>query len=202
MITRRLFAALAFAAAFGAAATAGAAASDAAAFITDLGNKALTMLNQRQKSQADFERQFRELLHQGFDVNRISCFVLGRYCRTAPEAQRQEFTKAFEDYIVGVYTVRFSQYTGESFKVTGSRAEGDKATLVTSQIVRPNGAPPVKVDWRVSDTPQGPKITDVTVEGVSMILTQRDEFASILQRNNGDLQALIKLLKEKTKSPA
>jgi phospholipid transport system substrate-binding protein len=201
MITRRLFAALAFAAAFGAAATAGAAASDAAAFITDLGNKALTMLNQRQKSQADFERQFRALLHEGFDVNRISCFVLGRYCRTAPEAQRQEFTKAFEDYIVGVYTVRFSEYTGESFKVTGSRSEG-KASLVSSQIVRPNGAPPVKVDWRVGDTPQGPKITDVAVEGVSMILTQRDEFSAVLQRNNGDLQALTKMLKDKTKSPS
>jgi phospholipid transport system substrate-binding protein len=202
MITRRLFAALAFAAAFGAAVSASAAASDAAAFIADLGNKALTILNQRQKSQADYERQFHELLHEGFDVSRISCFVLGRYCRTAPEAQRQEFAKAFEDYIVGVYTVRFSEYTGESFKVTGSRAESEKTTLVSSQIVRTGGAPPVKVDWRVSDTPQGPKITDVTVEGVSMILTQRDEFASILQRSNGDLQALINLLKQKTKKPA
>jgi phospholipid transport system substrate-binding protein len=158
------------------------------------------MLNQRSKSQAEYERQFRGLLHEGFDVNRISCFALVRYCRTAPEAQRQEFSKAFEDYIVGVYTARFSQYTGESFKVMGSRPEGSKATLVTSQIVRTNGAPPVKVDWRVSDTAQGPKITDVTVEGVSMILTQRDEFAAVLQRNNGDLQALINMLKEKTKT--
>jgi phospholipid transport system substrate-binding protein len=201
MITRRLFTALAFTAALGAA-TAASAANDAAGFIAELGNKALGILNNRQKSQAEFERQFRALLHEGFDVNRIACFVLGRYCRTAPEAERQEFTKAFEDYIVGVYTVRFSEYTGESFKVMGARAEGDKATLVTSQIVRPNGAPPVKVDWRVSNTPQGFKITDVTVEGVSMILTQRDEFAAVLQRNNGDLKALTKMLKEKTRSAA
>jgi phospholipid transport system substrate-binding protein len=198
MITRRLFAALAFAAALGAAVPVRAA-NDAAQFIANLGNKALTILNQRQKSQADFEKQFRTLLHEGFDISRIACFSLGRYCRTAPEAQRQEFTKVFEDYIVQVYTTRFSEYTGESFKVTGSRPETDKTTLVTSQIIRTNGAPPVKVDWRVSETPQGPKITDVTVEGVSMILTQRDEFASVIQRSGGQLDTLIKMLKEKTR---
>jgi phospholipid transport system substrate-binding protein len=198
MINRRLFTVLAFAAALGVAVSARAA-NDATQFIADLGNKALTILNQRQKSQAEFEKQFRTLLHEGFDVSRISCFVLGRYCRTAPEAERQEFTKVFEDYIVQVYTARFSEYTGESFKVTGSRPESDKATLVTSQIIRTNGAPPVKVDWRVSETPQGPKISDVTVEGISMILTQRDEFASVIQRNGGDLGALIKTLKEKTR---
>jgi phospholipid transport system substrate-binding protein len=173
------------------------AASDASAFITNLGNKTLNLLNQKLPP-AQLEPKFRGILHEGFDVEQISRFVLGPYWRTASDQQRQEFMKLFEDYIVQAYSVRFSEYSGEQFKITGSRPEGEHSSLVTSQIVRPNGAPPVRVDWRVSETPKGPRISDVVVENVSMMLTQKQEFASIIQRNGGQLDALIKMLRQKT----
>ena len=70
--------------------------------------------------------------------------------------------------------------------------------LVQSRIAQPNGAPPLKVDWRVGKSAKGYKINDVVVEGVSMAVTQRQEFASVIQRNGGQIDALLKLLREKT----
>ena len=74
------------------------------------------------------------------------------------------------------------------------------AAIVQSQIAQNGGAPPVKVDWRVSSGAAGEKITDVVVEGVSMALTERQQFASIIQRGGGQIEPLLKLLREKAGS--
>jgi phospholipid transport system substrate-binding protein len=173
------------------------AADDPAGFIADLGKRAIDVLTSKQSPEAR-EAEFRKLFDEGFDVPAIAQFVLGPYGRSASEQQRSEFAKLFESYVVHAYTVRFSEYSGQQFKVLGSRAEGEKTTAVSSQIGMPNGAPPVKVDWRVAKVDGGFKITDVIVEGVSMAVTQRQEFSSVIQRNGGQIDALLKLLREKT----
>lgn len=181
------------------AAPANPAANDPAAFVSDLGKRAIDVLTSKQ-SQSEREKEFRKLFEEGFDLQAISRFVLGPYWRTATEAQRQEFLKLFENYVVHSYAVRFGEYSGQQLSVLGARKLGDDAAIVQSQIIQPNGAPPVKVDWQLNKTPQGYKITDVNVEGVSMAVTQRQEFASIIQRNGGQLEALLKLLREKAGS--
>jgi len=167
------------------------------ALITELGNKTVSLLQQKQLPETERQKQFRSLLHEGFDMNQMSRFVLGPHWRTATDQQRQEFVRLFEDYIVIAYSARFSQYSGEQFKVVGSRPEGD-GSLVTSQILRTSGGPPIKVDWRVGKQGAAYKINDVVVEGVSLLVTQRQEFASVIQRNGGQLDALLKLMREKT----
>jgi phospholipid transport system substrate-binding protein len=175
-----------------------AAASDPAGFIADLGAKAINVLTST-ASETERERQFRVLFEQAFDLPAISRFVLGPYWRTATDAQHQEFTKLFENYVIHAYTVRFNAYAGQQLKVGNARPEGDSGALVQSEIAVPNGnQPPVKVDWRVSKSADGYRITDVTVEGVSMALTERQEFASVIQRGGGQVDALLKLLREKT----
>jgi phospholipid transport system substrate-binding protein len=174
------------------------AANDPTSFIADLGARAIKVLTST-SSEAERERQFRALFEEGFDVNEIARFVLGPYWRTATDAQRAEFVKLFEDYVVHAYTVRFNAYAGQQLKVLGARPEGDNAWVVQSQIALPNSnQPPVRVDWRVTKRGDTYKIADVTVEGVSMALTQRQEFASVIQRNGGQLEALLKVLREKT----
>jgi phospholipid transport system substrate-binding protein len=173
------------------------AADDAAGFISDLGKRAIDVLTST-SSDSDREQHFRTLFDEGFDVPNIARFVLGTYWRTATDPQREEFTKLFEAYIVHSYTVRFSQYSGQQLKVTGSRAEGDTSSLVTSQIAGTTGSPPVKVDWRVAKAEGKFKITDVIVEGVSMAVTERQEFASVIQRGGGQIEALLKLLRERS----
>lgn len=175
------------------------AANDPASFVADLGTRAIGVLTSG-LSETDRERQFRALFEEGFDVPEISRFVLGPYWRTATDAQRAEFTKLFETYLVHAYSVRFNAYAGQQLKVGSARPEGDNASLVQSQIAVPSGGqPPVRLDWRVSGQGSAYKISDVTVEGVSMALTQRQEFASVIQRGGGQLEALLKVLREKTR---
>jgi phospholipid transport system substrate-binding protein len=174
-----------------------AAATDPAGFVTELGQKTLEIINQR-PAKAERDQRFRAILHEGFDMEALSRFVLGPYWRSATDAQRKEFMKLFEDWIVSAYGERFSQYSGEQFKVVGQRPEGENATLVNSQILRPNGGPPIKVDWRVSKSGGEYKINDVVVEGISLMVTQRQEFSSVIQRNGGQLEALLKILRQKT----
>ena len=95
------------------------------------------------------------------------------------------------------YATRLAEYTGEKFKVTGSRPDGEGA-IVSSHIIRPGGAAPVKVDWRLTGRNGVYKISDVSVDGISMAVTQRSEFASVIQHNGGQVQGLIAMLRERT----
>jgi phospholipid transport system substrate-binding protein len=173
------------------------AADDAAGFISDLGQRTVQILAAK-SSEGEREARFRTIFEEGFDIPAISRFVLGGYWRTASEAQRQDFITLFEAYVIRAYAVRFNDYGGEQLKVTAARAEDGESSMVQSMIARPSGAPPIKVDWRVNKTEKGFKITDVIVEGISMAVTQRQEFASVIQRNGGQIDALLKLLREKS----
>jgi phospholipid transport system substrate-binding protein len=175
-------------------------AADPAAMISNLGSRALQVLG-KNASPAQRVARFRELLRQDFDVPGIARFVLGRYWKQATPEQQAEFVKLFEDYIALAYSTRLAEYSGEKFKVTGSRPDADGA-VVTSEILRPTGAPPVKVDWRVADRNGAYKIRDVSVDGISMAVTQRSEFASVIQHNGGQVQGLIGMLREKTAGAA
>lgn len=168
-----------------AASGANAGAQDPAGFITDLVGAALKTLANKQLTQEDRANQFRTLLDKDFDVPRISRFVLGRFWKEATEQEKQQFLSLFEEYVVRSYAQRFSDYSGETVKVTGQRPEGETTTLVQSEIIQTNGAPPAKVDWRVRKDDSGFKIVDVDVEGVSMIVTQREEFSSVIERAGG-----------------
>jgi phospholipid transport system substrate-binding protein len=173
------------------------AAADPAGFVNDLGKRAVDVLTST-GSPSDREAQFSKLFDEGFDVPGISRFVLGPYWRTATPQQQQEFEKLFEAYEVHSYTVRFNEYSGQQLKVLGSRAEGADAALVQSEIAKPGGGQaPVKVEWRVLKIGDGAKVEDVTIEGVSMAVTERQQFASVIQRNGGQLEALLKVLRER-----
>src|SRR5262249_39721530 len=130
-----------------------------------------------------------------FDVDSIARFVVGNYWRTASDAERTEYRKLFEDYVVAAYSARLSNYSGEQFQVRDEVPAGDD-TMVNSVIIRPT-QPPAKVEWRVRKSPDGSlKIVDVVVEGVSMTITQRSEFSSVMQQTGG-LAGLNAKLREK-----
>jgi phospholipid transport system substrate-binding protein len=173
-----------------------AAAADPTALISNLGTRALEVLGKNATPSQRADR-FRALLREDFDVPGIARFVLGRYWNIATEQQRAEFVKLFEDYIALAYSTRLAEYTGETFKVVGSRPDADGA-IVTSQILRPAGAAPVKLDWRVTGRDGAYKISDVAVDGISMAVTQRSEFASVIQHNGGQVQGLLTMLRDKT----
>lgn len=175
-----------------------AAAADPAAVITSLGNEALKVLGKDVAPSLRVAR-FRQLFSEDFDVPGIARFVLGRYWRLATPQQQQEFVKVFTDYIALAYSNRLAEYSGETLRVTGTRAAPD-GQLVSSEILRTSGQPPARVDWLLTPQNGAYKIDDVIVEGVSMAVTQRSEFASVIQRNGGQVQGLITALRQKTES--
>jgi phospholipid transport system substrate-binding protein len=172
-------------------------AQDARAFVANLGNQAIQVLGPS-VSPTQRVARFRQLFQDDFDVPGIGQFVLGRYWRTASPEEQQEFLRLFQEYIVQAYAARLGEYGGEPFRVLGSRPNGDE-TVVTSQIDRPN-AGRVLVDWYLTNRGGGLKITDVYVGGVSMKVTQRDEFASVIQRNGGRVDALLAQLRQRIAS--
>jgi phospholipid transport system substrate-binding protein len=174
--------------------------ADAVAFMNQLWDRAHGVLNNKADPAVRQER-FRELFHADFDGPGIARFVLGRYWRNASEEEQQEFVQLFENYVVFVYTARLSNFGGEAFKIRGSRGDGDGA-LVSTDIISPGGTSPLRIDWRVVSEDGSYKISDVIVEGVSMMVTQRSEFASVVQRNGGQLRGLIAMMREKTAKAA
>jgi phospholipid transport system substrate-binding protein len=171
-----------------------AAAQDARTFVSTLGQEAIQVLGPT-VPQARRLARFRTLFHDDFDLPSIGRFVLGRYWHIATPQEQQEFLGLFQEYIVRAYSARLGQYAGEPFRVTGARPNGD-GTVVTSQIVRAGGSP-VQVDWYLAGLDGRYKITDVYVGGVSMAVTQRDEFASVIQRAGGRVAGLLDQLRQK-----
>jgi phospholipid transport system substrate-binding protein len=147
------------------------------------------------------QARFRQLFHDNFDSGGIARFVLGRYWRSASIEGQQEFLKLFEDYVAFVYTARLANFGGETFKTRGSRSDGD-GVIVSTDVISPGSTSPLRIDWRLVNDNGRYKINDVIVEGVSMAVTQRSEFASIIQRNGGQLGGLIAMMREKTASAA
>jgi phospholipid transport system substrate-binding protein len=170
---------------------------DAAQFIDGLVSGAIGLIADQKISDQDREQRFNALLHNDFDIPRISRFVLGRYWNGASEQERQDFARLFEQWVVRTYAMRFHDYSGEKIKVAGARAEGDSGAVVSSQIIRPNGGPPIKIDWRLRQDGGNYKIVDVDVEGVSMALTEREEMASVIQHSGGTIAGLNRTLEQK-----
>jgi len=174
------------------------AAGEESAVVSDFGDHMLQMLNNPQLSPAERQKQFGALLDKDFDFVSIGRFVLGRYWATATDQQKQEFAPVFRDYVVQSYSVRFGEFGGASFKVTGERPESPTSTIVSTTVMQKSNPTPAKVDWRVATDGGAPKITEVIVDGISMSLTHRQEFASLIEREGGGVTGLISQLKAKT----
>lgn len=163
-------------------------------FIEGMASRALDFLGNATMSQDQKKDHFRKLLLDSFDLETIGRFTLGRYWRTSTPAQQQEYQKLFRNMVVEVYATRFGEYKGQKFEARSFRVDNDSDTIVTSFII-PDSGPEVQVDWRVRYKNGRYQIVDVIVEGVSMSVTQRSDFSSVIQRGGGDVQVLLTYLK-------
>ena len=165
--------------------------AEAKAFVEDMAVKAIAELTVSDLDKDKRRRRFREMMHEYFAFKGIAKWVLGRYWRRATEVERKEYLELFEQLMVAVYTERFERYSGETLSVGRAEVRGGKDVLVHSRLLRPNGLKPIKVAWRVRADGHVYRVVDIMVEGLSMGLTQREEFASFIRQNNGRVQSLI-----------
>jgi phospholipid transport system substrate-binding protein len=166
-------------------------------FVSAIADRTIKILKNKSLDKAGRVDALGGVFLDGFDVPAIGRFVLGRYWAAANQQEREAYLAAFKDFVIQTYAIRFNSYAGEVFKVTGATVDGEKGALVSSDIGNP-GEDPARVEWRVRQEPSGYKIVDVIVEGVSLVITQRSEFASVLQSNGGGIALLTTTLRDKT----
>ena len=168
-------------------------------FINSLSDRAITTLTDSEITADERRSQFRNLFREGFAVDGIARFALGRYWRNASKQEREEYLVLFEDVIVTTWADRFSLYSGQSFEVRGATNEPsngpEKVALVSSQFFT-SPTSPVQIKWRVASQGDVIKIVDVKVEGISMANTQRDEFNSVIRNNGRKLSSLLERLRK------
>ncbi len=175
-------------------------ARDSGAFVKDLADRAIRLLTSKDTTQEEQERRFRELLREGFAVEKIGKFVLGKYRRQASKEELREYLALFEDYIVSLYASAFRNFSGATFSVKRVvRTRSPRDTMVVTQIAPSNNGAPTRIVFQVRAGRDGYKILDVKIEGVSMIITQRDEFTTFIANHGGRVSALIEALRKKTK---
>ena len=174
-------------------------AANAEDFVRNMGVKAFGSLSEAGLSQDERTQRFRKLLNEAFDLPRIARFTLGRYWRTATDEQKAEFLTLFEKFVIQAYSNRFQDMSGKKLNVLTAREISASQALVLSEIKIP-GKPSVKINWRVRSKDDVHKVVDVMVEGISMSVTQRDEFAAVIRQTGGKVLGLINALRRKTGS--
>jgi phospholipid transport system substrate-binding protein len=163
-------------------------------FVQKMGDKALVQLTDKTLSRAARSARAHQILRDNFDIPTIARFALGPYWREATEAEKTEYMSLFESMIVETYATRFEDYSGQSFKVDGARNDDERNSMVSSKIIQ-KGGPPVSVEWHIRKKDGHMKVVDVIVEKISMSVTQRDDFVSVIQGSGGKVSALIESMR-------
>jgi phospholipid transport system substrate-binding protein len=165
------------------------------AFVQQTGDKMVAIVNGAAPA-ADKRRALTQILEVAVDVDGIARFCLGRFWRTASPDQQKHYLAAFHEVLVTNISSKLGEYRGVKLTVQHGRPQDDEA-IVTTVVDRPNN-PPTNVDWVIEQPTAAPRIIDVIAEGTSLRLTQRQDYASYLTRNNNDVDALVNAMKQQT----
>lgn len=171
---------------------------DASAFANQLGHEALSIISNTSLSKEAKQGKLEALFSQNVDIDGIGKFVLGRYWRSASDAQKQSYLTNYRAFTIKHYTANIADFTDTNFEVTRVRPDDRGGNVVTMHIKRPQ-AEDVVTEFDVRpQAGDGLKVYDITVEGVSMLTTQRSEFNSVVE--NKGLDYLIGQLKERSQN--
>ena len=166
-------------------------------FIDTLSSAALKLATNTSLSSSERRKEIASILNQGFDMPWIARFVLGRNWRLATSQQRSDYLSLFQAIVEHTYSRQFTDYSGQKISVVGHKIGKRKYIFVLSRIYDPNKSNiNISVNWRLVPDGNSFKIVDVVIEGVSMGVTQRNEYASVLQRNGNSISALIKAMRQ------
>ena len=170
--------------------------SDPKQFITEIVNEAKKILVDT-NDKAFKEKKLTEIALKTVDIQGIGYYTLGKYRKGLTEDQLKEYTVLFKKYFLKSFTSRLSDYSDPKIDVLSAEVLNPKYTIVKSLLLATDKKPEVKIDWRVyTKNPEDPLIRDLIVEGLSLARTQKEEFASVLESNNGDINKLFSTLKE------
>ncbi len=165
--------------------------SDEKDFVSNFADAAIDILSDKEILEGEKNSKFTDLVMSAIDLNLISKFVLSKTWKNATDDQKERYIQAFKDYFINSYANKLDQYSGEQVEVVDAEEAG-KYVIVNSFIYR-EGTDTLKINlkWRLLNKDGKIKIIDLNIEGISLIIAQREEFQSFLANNEGDLEKLI-----------
>ena len=131
------------------------------------------------------------------DIRGIGFYTLGKKRKSLNEQEKKRYAELFEEYFLKSFSSRLAEYTNPEIDVQSKEKLNENYTIVNSILKATNERPEIKIDWRIyTKKPENPLIRDLIIEGLSLARTQKEEFASVLNSNNDDIEALFKVLEE------
>ena len=141
--------------------------------------------------------KLKEIAKDTVDINGIGFYTLGAYRKTISNDQIEQYKILFEQYFLKSFSSRLAEYSNPEIEVTSKKKLSENYTIVSSILVGTEQRSEVKIDWRIyTKNANAPKIRDLIIEGLSLARTQKEEFSSIIESNDGDINALFTTLKE------
>ncbi|MGA0213757.1 MAG: MlaC/ttg2D family ABC transporter substrate-binding protein [Pelagibacteraceae bacterium] len=171
--------------------------TDPKLFVEELVDDAIKTLSNKSISKADKNKKIEEIALANVDIDALGMYTLGDIRKTLDENNLKKYKTLFEKYFLKSLTSRLTDYSSQKFEVLSADQKSDNYNIVSSRIVESASQPEIKIDWRIyTKDPSKPLIRDLIVEGLSLAKTQKEEFASILNSNNNDINILFSKLEE------
>ena len=165
-------------------------------FVQSIVDEASAVLTKNFTKEQKIEK-LRSIAKKSVDIKGIGFYTLGSHRKNLSASQKEQYSKLFESYFLKSFASRLSEYTDPKINVTDSKKLNEKYTIISSVLVATDKRPEVKIDWRIyTKNPDEPLIRDLIIEGLSLARTQKEEFNSIIQSNDGDINVLFANLKE------
>ena len=141
--------------------------------------------------------ELKTIAQETVDIEGIGMYTLGAYRKNLNEDQKEQYKKLFKQYFLKTFSSRLAEYSNPEIQVNSKEKLNKSYTMVSSILVATDDRPEININWRIyTKNPDNPKIRDLVIEGLSLARTQKEEFASVLNTNDGDINALFKVLEE------
>ena len=164
-------------------------------FVQSTVNRASEALNNKYSKEEKIEK-LKQIASETVDIRGIGDYTLGAYRKSVSEDEKKEYEILFEKYFLKSFASRLAEYSNPEIEVISKEKLNENYTMVSSKLVATEQRPEVKIDWRIyTKKPQNPLIRDLIIEGLSLARTQKEEFSSIIQSNDGDINALFDTLR-------
>ena len=171
--------------------------TDPREFVNELVNDAINKLSDKNLTSEEKSKYIEKIAIENVDIKALSLYTLGELRKSSEKKDLRKYQIAFEKYFLKSLTSRLSDYSSSKFEVIDFEKKSVNYTIVNSKITPGEGDPQIKIDWRIyTKQKDKPLIRDLIVEGLSLARTQKEEFASILNSNDGDITALFKILEK------
>ena len=165
-------------------------------FVQSTVNRASKILSEDISKQKKID-ELKVIAKETVDIEGIGFYTLGAARKNLDDNQKKQYSELFEDYFLKSFSSRLAEYTNPEIDVFNRDVLNENYTIVNSLLKATNERPEVKIDWRIyTKNPENPLIRDLIIEGLSLARTQKEEFSSILNSNDGDINALFKTLEE------